>query len=97
MLLVLALGAEGSPGWRTALEEDREKGSRDGVSFFGGGEGRGREGRAAVSLELQRTHLKLWGSWVAAFCIYLLTHLGSLGLKNLIAIEMKPCELMIQV
>lgn len=97
MLLVLALGAEGSPGWRTALEEDREKGrAAMGFLFLGRGEGRGRKGRAAVSLELQGTHLKLWGSWVAAFCIYLLTHLGSLGLKNLIAIEMKPCELILQ-
>lgn len=50
MLLVLALGAEGSPGWRTALEEDREKGSRDGVSFFLGGGGRSGKGRKGCCL-----------------------------------------------
>lgn len=47
MLLVLALGAEGSPGWRTALEEDREKGrAAMGFLFFGGGgrSGKGRKG-----------------------------------------------------
>lgn len=73
-----------------------ERTVRGGVSFCGEGAGGwGREGRASVSLKLQGIHLKLGGSWVATFCIFLKIHLGSLGLKNLIAVKMKSCEFII--
>lgn len=61
MLLVLAFGAEGSPGWRTALQEGRRKeGSECGSFFWGGGRlGKGRKG--CCLLEAARDSFEIMG------------------------------------